>query len=367
MSLYRRPNSPHYWVRFQLNGREVRLSTGTENRREAEEFETNARSHAWRQVNLGDRPPYPWSAARKRWLAETEKRSKTRDEQILTWFDEHLKDTDVQGITREVIEELRALKADEQSQATADRHMALLRAILRKCVNDWQVLDSAPKVPMYRPRSAEPRWLTRDQFAKLRKELPEHLQLAARFAVLTGLRMSSMLSLTWDRVDLKQRRAWIPSEQMKAGRTHGVPLSRAAVAVLKELQAFQEKQEAQHRGWCKRRRETYEAAKSEFVFTWRRERIADCNTKSFQDAVERAKLEPLRWHDLRHTFASWAIQNGVAPHELMQLGGWASYSMVLRYAHLAPDHLAEAAEKVAKTSHKNRHTKKSSRNTRVSA
>ena len=183
MSLYRRPNSPHYWVRFQLNGREVRLSSGTENRREAEEFETNARSHAWRQVNLGDRPPYPWSAARKRWLAETRKRSKARagapgarDEQILTWFDEHLKDTDVQGITREVIEELRALKAEEQSQATADRHMALLRAILRKCVNDWQVLDSAPKVPMYRPRSAEPRWLTHEQFAKLRKELPEHLR-----------------------------------------------------------------------------------------------------------------------------------------------------------------------------------------------
>ena len=127
MSLYRRPNSPHYWVRFQLNGCEVRLSSGTENRREAEEFETNARSHAWRQVNLGDRPPYPWSAARKRWLAETRKRSKARDEQILTWFDEHLKDTDVQGITREVIEELRALKAEERSQATADRHMALLR------------------------------------------------------------------------------------------------------------------------------------------------------------------------------------------------------------------------------------------------
>ena len=63
--------------------------------------------------------------------------------------------------------------------------MALLRAILRKCVNDWQVLDSAPRVPMYRPQSAEPRWLTREQFAKLCKELPEHLQLAARFATST--------------------------------------------------------------------------------------------------------------------------------------------------------------------------------------
>jgi integrase len=70
--------------------------------------------------------------------------------------------------------------------------------------------------------------------------------------------------------------------------------------------------------------------------------------------VKRAKLEPLRWHDLRHTFAAWAVQNGVTLHELMQLGGWASYQMVLRYAHLAPDHLALAAQKVAGKSHRRR-------------
>jgi integrase len=140
---------------------------------------------AWRQRNLGERPNFPWTEARKRWLAETQKRTKAKDEAILTWFDEHLKDSDMQGITREVIDELRALKAEEQSQATADRYMALLRAILRKCANDWGVLDAAPKVPMYRPRVAEPRFLTRAEFDRLLKELPPHLKLAARFAVLS--------------------------------------------------------------------------------------------------------------------------------------------------------------------------------------
>jgi hypothetical protein len=79
VSLYRRPNSPHYWVRFQLNGREVRLSSGTENRRAAEEFEAKARSNAWRQVKLGERPAYQWATARARWLAETQKRTKDQD------------------------------------------------------------------------------------------------------------------------------------------------------------------------------------------------------------------------------------------------------------------------------------------------
>ena len=50
--------------------------------------------------------------------------------------------------------------------------------------------------------------------------------------------------------------------------------------------------------------------------------------------------------DLRHTFASWAVQRGVTLHELMQLGGWSSYQTWLGYAHLAPDNLAHAPEKL---------------------
>jgi len=67
-----------------------------------------ARTRAWRQVKLGERPPYPWTEATKRCLTETRKRSKARDDSILGWFNEHLKDYDVQAITREVVQELRA-------------------------------------------------------------------------------------------------------------------------------------------------------------------------------------------------------------------------------------------------------------------
>ncbi len=323
MSLYRRSNSPHWWTRFQLEGSEVRLSTGTGNRREAEEFETVARTRAWRQVRLGERPPFPWRDAATRWLTETRKHSKRRDESILAWFDEHLNKYDVQAITREVVQELRSLKAAETSESTADRHMALLRSILNKCVTDWEVLDSAPKVPMYRPPVGEPRWLTRAEFARLERELPEHLKAAAKFAVLTGLRMRAMLSLTWQQVDFAKKRAWVASHEMKAGRSLGIPLTPHAIQVLKAL-----------------------PKNGDYVFQWRGERIDDCNTLAFQNAVKAAKVDPLRWHDLRHTWASWAVQSGVTLHELMLLGGWRSFPMVLRYAHFAPDHLALAAAKV---------------------
>lgn len=57
-------------------------------------------------------------------------------------------------------------------------------------------------------------------------------------------------------------------------------------------------------------------------------------------------LENFRWHDLRHTWASWHAQNGTTMQQLMELGGWASMDMVLRYAHFSGEHLKSAARNV---------------------
>jgi integrase len=129
---------------------------------------------------------------------------------------------------------MRALKAEETSESTANRYMALLRAILKRCVDDWKVLESAPKVPMYAQAEQEPRWLTPQEFSRLEAQLPPHLKAAAQFSVLTGLRMRSMLSLTWDQVDFKKKTAWVSALEMKAGKTLGIPLSIDAVNVLKK-------------------------------------------------------------------------------------------------------------------------------------
>ena len=66
-------------------------------------------------------------------------------------------------------------------------------------------------------------------------------------------------------------------------------------------------------------------------------------------ATECAEIEDFRWHDLRHTWASWHVQSGTSLQELKELGGWSCYEMVLRYAHLGGDHLKEAANRVSVT------------------
>ena len=327
MPLYRRPGSPHWWVRIEIAGRKTRRTTGTADRAEAEEFEHRERERLWRLYRLGDRSAVSFRDVAKRWLDETQKRTKEKDEHILGWMCEEIGDEPISAIDREAIEELRKIALESgKSKSTVDRHMATLRAVLNACEDEWRYAGyHAPKVPMY-GKGAQQRFLRPEEFERLCKELPQHLELAARFAVLTGLRMRAMLQLTWDRVDLDQRRVWIPGDQMKGASPHGLPLSTVAVRVLASLRKLHP--EGNH------------------VFQWNGKPVDDCNGYAFKSAVEHAGLTPLRWHDLRHTFASLSLQQGVTLPELKELGGWKSYEMVLNYAHLSPGHLAKAAEKV---------------------
>lgn len=336
MPLYRRPGSPFWWVRI---GRKTRRSTGTADREQAEEYERVLTERLWRQQKLGDRSAVPWREAAERWLTSSAKPRK-RDREIIAWLAPHIGEYPVSAVTDpDAIEELRKLAlAEGWSQSTVDRVMGTVSAVLHACAK-WRYLEHAPSLPMYRPAHAEPRWLTPAELEELCAELPMHLALAARFAVATMLRMRAMLRLTWARIDLKQRRAWVPRAHQKAGRTFGLPLTTEALRILRALR------------WMS-------GPSSPYVFTWQGRPLDDCNTRAFQEAVERAGLAPLRWHDLRHTGASWAVQSGVTLPELMLLGDWKDYRSVLVYAHLAPSHAAEAAERVAQWAHTAQHARR---------
>lgn len=334
MSIYRRKGSPNWWISISVAGRKTRRTTGTSDRREAQEFEERERKRLYRVHKLRDTSYVRWTEAAARWLSEVPAASRAKEFSVLSWFSRHLEHEPLHAIDRDAIQVLRQLSlAEGRARATVDRHMAILRAVLRKCV-EWGYLEAAPSVPMFNVRPGDFRWLRHGEFDALHKELPPHLQLAASFAVLTGLRMRSMLRLTWERIDLRARRLWVPGAQMKGKAAHGMPVTREVARLLRKLKTAN--------------------PTGEHVFQYDRAPIDDCNTRAFKEAVARSGVGPLRWHDLRHTFASWAIQEGVTLQELMQLGGWKTFSSVLRYAHLAPDHLAKAAELVRHSGHSKR-------------
>jgi integrase len=108
----------------------------------------------------------------------------------------------------ELIERIAEAKlAEGCSNATVNRTLALLRAILRRADRDWEWIDRAPAVRLLKEPTRRIRFLTQDQAAALLRELPEHLRDMATFTLATGLRAANVTGLTWEQVNLERKQA----------------------------------------------------------------------------------------------------------------------------------------------------------------
>lgn len=325
MSIYKRGQV--WWVRFTSpSGQRIHQSTETADRQAAQEYHDTLKAQLWREAKLGDRPSYSWEQAVVKWLGETtHKASQKEDIKLLRWLDPHLRGLALTAITREKIRQIGDIKRLESSPATANRHLALIRSILRRAAREWEWVDQAPPIRLYPEPSRRVRWITREQAERLLAELPGHLAALARFSLATGLRQANATGLRWDQVDMVRAVAWIHADQAKNGKAIPVPLNPEAMAVVRE-------QIGKHLA---------------VVFTFEGRPILQPNTKAWRKALERAGIENFRWHDLRHTWASWHVQAGTPLHVLQELGGWETPAMVRRYTHLAPEHLAEHAARIS--------------------
>ena len=83
------------------------------------------------------------------------------------------------------------------------------------------------------------------------------------------------------------------------------------------------------------------------VFSYQGRAVTQVSTKAWYQSLRKAGIEDFRWHDLRHTWASWHVQQGTPLHVLQELGGWETAEMVRRYAHLNAEHLAPYADRLS--------------------
>lgn len=338
MGLYKRNGSPNWWYRFQFNGRPIRESAGTAKRQEAEQVEARRKRELWEAERLGVKPSRLWEDAVIAYLDRLpEGRNKEQTKAELRWLQQFLGGKLLSSIDQALLARLQVEKAaavaqravatkaagrkpitEHASPGTINRVLGIVLAILNYAARlGW--VDHVPKLAQIPDTVRRTQYITREQAETLLSELPAHQVPMVIFALETGLRKSNVIHLRWTQVDLKRKIAWVNPDEAKAGRGIAVPLSERAVEELEQQLG----------------------AHPEFVFTYRGRPVGQTSTKAWRAALARAGISNFRWHDLRHTWASWHRQGGTPQHVLKELGGWADDRMVSRYAHLGVDHLAE--------------------------
>jgi integrase len=146
-------------------------------------------------------------------------------------------------------------------------------------------------------------------------------------ALNTVLRRAEQFNLTWEHVDFNTNVLTIP--RTKAGRVRRVRMNSLVRELLRSLPS---------------------RLKSRWVFPSAASETAldsqNFMNRVFVPAVKRARIQDLRWPDLRHTFASRLVMKGVDIRTTQELLGHADIRMTLRYSHLSPSHLLDAVEKL---------------------
>jgi integrase len=324
MSLFKRGGI--WWLRFTApDGREIRQTTRTADKRQAQELHDRRKAELWRQIQLGERPRRTWQDAVVRWLEEHQDRKKLAEvKAIFRQIDPILGPLALDQITPDTLAMVTAYLRPGLKPLSVNSKLSKIRAVLNAACR-WEWIAKAPRVILLPVTDRRTRFLTREEADRLLRELPAHVAAMARLSLATGLREHNICGLEWAQIDFERRVLWIHADQSKTRRLITIPLNTDAVVILRG-------QHGQHPRW---------------VFTWRDKPLSRANRRGWQAALRRAGLTGVRWHDLRHTWASWHVQAGTPLAVLKELGGWASLDMVLRYAHLAPGHLAEHAERIS--------------------
>jgi integrase len=241
-------------------------------------------------------------------------------------------ESDIRRITRErgddLILENRPVKPAERvpANATANRHVATLSAMLNAAHEEWAWVEYAPSLRRYPEPEPVDVWLSVPEWRKLAVALPTHLARLATFALATGLRERKVFGLEWSQVNLKERWMGFKGTDNKLGNV--IPLNQTAMAVLTEVAALP----VRHRT---------------SVFLYKGQPMK-CYGKAWYKALVRAELgnwneerewHGFHWHGLRHTFATWLRHGGAPDWAIDALGGWSRSATRERYSHVAVEAL----------------------------
>ena len=334
---------------------EVSKGIDPQARKKAERAATN-RDRLVKLRTFLDERYEPWATAHL-------KSHKFQLQRIRSDFADHL-DQPMTGLHQVAVEAIRQKwkKAGVQPR-TINRDLQRLQSVLSRAV-EWGVLDRHPLKglkPMKFDNAGRVRFLSADEEKALREALDrredrmreersrfndwravrhlaplpardgdvlDHLKPMVLLALNTGMRRGELFSLRWADVDMAAGIVTVRAESAKSGQTRRIPLNTEAASILA--------------AWKKRQGDA-----SGLAFPGDGGARLTNITKSWAGVAKLAKLSGFNFHDLRHSFASKLVQAGIDLNTVRALLGHSEISTTLIYAHLAPDNLRAAVERVA--------------------
>lgn len=210
--------------------------------------------------------------------------------------------------------------------ASVNRKLCTFKTMFNKASAWGKFSGSNPvqAIKFFKLNNARIRFLEKDEIVKLLSHCHDHLKGVVIVALNTGMRKSEILGLKWRDVDIKRHILYL--HDTKNGEKREVPINEQVKTVLIN---------------------TLKNPQSEYVFNYNGERIVDIK-RSYCTAVKKSGIKDFTFHDLRHTFASHLVMNGVDLNTVRELLGHKSLQMTLRYAHLSAIHKHKAVEGLSK-------------------
>jgi excisionase family DNA binding protein len=229
------------------------------------------------------------------------------------------------------IEKFKCVKIGEGlNKTTVNHYLKILKRLFNIAI-EWEYAKENPvkRIKFYSEKdSLTERILTEKEEVRLLEVASGHLRPILMVALNTGMRRGEILNLTWNRIDLEKR--LIRVVNTKSGRNRIIPVN----DVLFEALSGMEKG-------------------SDYLFpnpgTGKPYRTV---RRSFETACRREKIKGLRFHDLRHTFASRLVERGVDIVRVKELLGHSSVKITERYTHSNQEERKRAVELLCKGSQK---------------
>jgi len=207
---------------------------------------------------------------------------------------------------------------------TVNRELSCLRCLLNRAIEWGKLKTIPPKIRLFRENNERVRYLERMEAEQLIKFSPEPLKSIVIIALNTGMRLGEILGLRWRDIDLKSGNITLWDTKNKEKRQ--VPINSTVIDTLMAVN---------------------KSPDSDFVFPGRNPSAhihQSYISHKFNRIRKQAGIKDFRFHDLRHTFASWLTMKGINLKTVQELLGHKDFKMTLRYAHLSPDHKKQAVE-----------------------